>query len=351
MEIHFEACKAKGDPTTALQVFESRVKVADCRGTFRLSAVLDLYDITNDFAGAKNIFEAIVGAEDNGGVRGWIGLLRVTARDSDFDAIVERMESLVNDGMELSREVVYELMNSYYARGEYDTMIAKLTKIAHRLPLLPWPWHVLGEAYTLVRNHDKTIKVYESTIHRHLDDIPLYQRLANVHLTTFNYHRVMECYEIMQEMCDEPQLLAVYASGAGYIDDVPIDERFREHLLWYPISEAHKREGEHYKAQQIYDSAIDLYQTAIDYKYMSYLRCIYFPRKLGASGNCVGGDWGFASLPEDILLCEVYKAKQDVKPALEAFQKAYTLLRDNCYLKNVIAELKQKLYETGDDNK
>jgi tetratricopeptide (TPR) repeat protein len=211
---------------------------------------------------SKKVFESIVGVADNVGVWAWPGSLRVSAGDRDFDAIVERMARHIDDGqMEASEDIAYELMNAYTVRGDNSNAIAKLTKIAHRLPLLLWPWHILGEMYRRMGNFEEAINVYESNV---VDNLPFdysYQRLATLYLSACNYLRVIECYEVLQEMIgpvihDDPcRRLALYMNESipigGYW--VPIDERFREHLLWYPISEAHKGKGDDCEAYKIYE--------------------------------------------------------------------------------------------------
>ena len=337
------ACKAKGDRTTAIQVFESKVKSAKFDDTFPLPAILDLYDVNHDSIRAKKVFEAIVGSGgDNGGAWGWPGLLRFSARDGDFDAIVERMDRLVDDGqMDATCEVAEQLTNAYYARGEHDKAIAELTKVVHRLPLVPWPWDFLGQAYIRMGNYHEAIKVYESTIRRHPYDCSLYLRLANVYLSLSNYNRVIECYEVIREtFWDEPGMLTIYTNTTTHPSGMLIDERFRENLLWYPIYEAHKRQGDDHEAHLIYDSVVDKYQKALSNGHRSLWQTYVY----GAQGPSVR----IKELPEYALLCavgEVYKAKRDSSSALATFQKARALLPSNSYLEKVIAELEKNLPE------
>jgi len=353
------ACKANGEHLTAIEVFESKVRVANCHDKFPgsdMSAILDLYDANHDSARAKKVFEAIVGAADNSGTWGWPGLLRVTARDSDFDAIVERVDRLVDDGeMEASWEIARELMNAYCSRGEYDKGIAKLTKIAHQLPLEPWPWHALGQAYSRLGNYEEAIKVYESAIRRIPVDYSLYLSLANLYLRTSAHHRVFECYEVVRDSfpVHDSDTLASYTNTTSG-PDVPIDEGFCHNLWWYPISEAYRRQGEAHEAHQILDSVIDTYQKAVLETDNWVLRGIYFARLVRNVKYGVNSKYIFRVLPDYACLCalgEVYKAKQEIKPALETFKKACTRLPLNRYLETVVAELEQKLQEEIDDNK
>jgi tetratricopeptide (TPR) repeat protein len=350
------ACKATGDHTKAIQVFESKAEVANFHYTFELSSILDLYDINHSSAGSKKVFEIIVGADDNVGVWAWPGLLRVTAGDRDFDAIVERMERLIDDGqMEASEDIAYELMNAYHARGDNNRAIAKLTKIAHRLPLFTWPWHILGEMYRRMGNPEEAINMYESNFRRLVTDYSVYQRLASLYLSTSNYLRVVECYEVLRErfpgLCDDlPRWLPLYMNATVLFDGwVPIDDRFREHLFWYPISEAHKGMGNNHKAHVIYDAMIDVYVKEENrFWFVGFRVTGANPKDSVISGS------GFTSLPKHALLCalgEVYKAKQAVKPALETFQKAQKLLPSNSYIENVIAELKVQQQQLLAQNK
>jgi pentatricopeptide repeat protein len=205
-----KACKAKGDHTAAIELFESKAKIPNFHHTFALSSVLDLYDINHSSPESKKVFESIVGAADNVGVWAWPGLLRVSAGDRDFDAIVERMERLIDGGqMEASEDIAHELMNAYTTRGDNSNAVAKLTKIAHRLPLLPWPWHILGEMYRRMGNFEEAINVYESNFRNLPFDYSSYHRLATLYLSTCNYLQVIECYEVLHEMigpgiCDNP---------------------------------------------------------------------------------------------------------------------------------------------------
>ena len=162
-------------------------------------------------------------------------------------------------------------MSGYCARGQYDKAIAKLTRTARMLPLLRWAWHILGEAYSPTGNWEEAIKVCKPTIRRLPTDYSLYQRLTNTHLSISNHHRVIECYEVIQEILDDHELLAVYSSITA--SGVLIDERFRENLLWYPISETHKRQD--HKAHRIYDSVSELYQKAIRERENCF-RVVYF---------------------------------------------------------------------------
>lgn len=342
------ACKAKGDHTAAIELFESKAKIANFHHTFALSSVLDLYDINHRNPESKKVFESLVSAADNVGVWAWPGLLRVSAGDRDFDAIVERMERLIDDGhMEASEDIAYELMNAYTARGDNSNAIAKLTKIAHRLPLLPGPWRILGEMYRRMGNFEEAINVYESNSRNLPFDYSSYQCLATLYLSTCNYLRVIECYEVLQVIMgtviydDTPRGLALYMNESIPIERcwVPIDERFREHLLWYPISEAHKGKGDDHEAHKIYETMIDVYQERVH----SVSRFKSFSRDR-AHGRYV--NWYSTKLPEQARLCalgEVYKAKQAVQLALETFQQARNLLPSNPYLKNVIAELEAQV--------
>ena len=342
------ACNASGDRTTLMQVFESKANVANIQSScppFLGFTVLDLHYANQVSAGTKEVLHAIVRPDH---IWGWAALLRATARDNDFDAIVERMERLVDDGqMEASCEVAYELMNAYCARGEYNKAIAKLTKIAHAHPLVRWPWHILGEAYARMGNWEEAIKVCESAIRRFPTDYLLYQRVANIHLSTSNYHQAIECYEMIQEIFDDYELLALYASVLP--SSIPIDATFREKLLWYPISEAHKRLGEYEKAQRIYDSVGELYQQAI--RDRENWSCIFLSHEMPTKSFLkfgVNERVRFGRLPEYALLCaigELYRAKQDPGTALEAFRKAERVLPPNIYLQHVIVELEEKLGE------
>jgi len=350
------ACKANGEHITAIEAFESKVRVAnrhDKFPEFDMSAILDLYDANHDSARAKKVFEAIVGADDNGGTWGWPGLLRATARDSDFDAIVERVDRLVDDGeMEASWEIARELMNAYCSRGDYDKGIAKLTKIAHQFPLEPWPWHALGQAYSRLGNYEEAIKVYESAIRRIPVDYSLYLSLANLYLRTSAHHRVFECYEVVRDSCPDSDTLAVYTNTTSCPTELVIDEGFCHNLWWFPISEAYKRQGEVHKAHQIFDSVVDKYQKAVLED--NRLRGAYIARTVRSVKYGVRASYALGWLPEYACLCalgEVYKAKQEVKLALETFKKACTWLPLNRYLETVVAGLEQKLQEEINDNK
>jgi tetratricopeptide (TPR) repeat protein len=325
-----EACRAKGDHTVAIQLFESKAKITNYPYTLRSSALLDLYDGNHNSARGKELFQAIV-RTDNFGVSAWPGLLRVTAGDPDFDSIVQRMETLIDDGqMEASEDIAFELMNAYYARGDYSKAIAKLTKISYSLPLSSWPWHILAEMYRRIGHPEEAIKVYETKFRRLPTDWSLYQPLASLYLITSNYLRVIECYEAIQAVAtvsksfDSPILLAAYYTSLKIFarDSVRIDEWFRERFLWYPVSEVHKRNGDNHRAHQIYETVIDVYQKAVYEENRRSLRFICWPTLKAdprhARVNNVSV--GYFKLPKYAILCalgEVYKTKQAIKLALE----------------------------------
>jgi tetratricopeptide (TPR) repeat protein len=201
-------------------------------------------------------------------------------------------------------------------------------------------------------NPEKAINLYKSNFRALPTDYSSYQGLATLYLDTGHYARVIECYQVLQGLigpgiCDDPpRRLAVYMNGRilDFECTVPIDESFREHLLWYPISEAHKGKGDHHQADKIYEAMIDEYHEED-----RCFRFVVFPTN--QTGRPTDGrycDWGLAEVPKDVLLCalgEVYKAKKAVKPALETFQKVQKLFPSNSYLKDVIAELEEQLLQ------
>jgi tetratricopeptide (TPR) repeat protein len=142
-----------------------------------------------------------------------------------------------------------------------------------------------------------------------------------------------------------PRRLALYMNESIDVEQcwVPIDERFREHLLWYPISEAHKGKGDDHEARKIYETMIDVYQKPEG--------AYCWPRFKSFSTNLRRNPDNyfkrfFSRLPKHARLCalgEVYKAKQAVQLALETFQQAQNLLPTNPYLENVIAELEAQV--------
>jgi tetratricopeptide (TPR) repeat protein len=237
------------------------------------------------------------------------------------------------------------LADAYRVDHRYDEAIKAFWVSIEKNPRDSWPWKGLIDSYNANKEIGRAIALCIKAIERLPIDYSLHITLGRLFMDNGHHQMASESFANALEKCPAKEyfLFAYVSLPTSHLFSnypvISIDENITSFVLWSSVTRTMQETGKTADATGIFDAAISVYKSAIQNSSDNRLLWVY------SSFLASRGFDPFENrnnLPVEILwtlLGEVYRAKEDYRGAVEAYESALVTLPKNKWLWRILGDM------------
>jgi tetratricopeptide (TPR) repeat protein len=258
------------------------------------------------------------------------------------DLAVSISESAVNKNQSQSRAWKV-LGDAHLVLGNCKEAIKDYQVATEQEPLDSSYWKSLTNVYQVIGEYNKTIEAWQTAIQNRPTDYLLLVQLGHGYKRMHDYDNAINSYKIVLKNAPQETFLGAYheteqclSENGHLIPFIKIDANLLSSFLWFSLGEAHERKGDYDSAFNIYETAIRGYEKALEMKFNALLW------RYWGNGTRVDVFGRRRPLPQPILwtaLGAAQKAKGHYNGAIISLMKTLETELDNPWIWPMIGDV------------